>query len=51
MRYNWFGIKAKERTCKTGAVWVTTYPPLSLRENMLSGPWIIDFDSFITEEE
>ena len=44
---NWWGIIGKVRIGKTGM----TFTPLSLRKNILSGPWIIDFDSFITEEE
>jgi len=51
MKFNWFGFKGIAKSGKTGGVWVTTYPPLSIRENMLSGLCIIDFDSFITEEE
>ena len=37
---NWIGIHGKERTGKTGV----TYAPLSLRENILSCSWVIDFD-------
>tara|TARA_R100000030_G_scaffold78939_1_gene61889 strand:+ start:53 stop:199 length:147 start_codon:yes stop_codon:yes gene_type:complete len=48
MRFNWFGIKAKEKTGKTGAAWVTTYPPLTLKE-ILSSPYIMRFD--FDEEE
>tara|TARA_R100001015_G_C4444831_1_gene37100 strand:+ start:166 stop:309 length:144 start_codon:yes stop_codon:yes gene_type:complete len=43
MKFNWFGIKGKEKTCKTGAVWAITFPPLTLYE-MLYRPYIIDFD-------
>ena len=53
MRFNWFGIKAKEKTGKTGAVWAKTYPPLTLK-GILSSPYIIDFDLMhlrIEEEE
>ena len=43
MRFNWFGIKGKEKTGKTRAVWATTFPPLTLGE-ILYSPYIIDFD-------